>query len=75
MDPTQQLQAMITGFRASAALCVAADLGLSDLLRAGPRTVTDLAGATDTHQPTLRRLMRSVTASAPTWPAACARSP
>ena len=37
---------MITGFRLSAALNVAADLGISDLLVDGPRTVADLAAAT-----------------------------
>jgi hypothetical protein len=63
MDPTQQLQSMITGFRVSAALCVAADLGLSDLLQDGPRTSADLAQATDTHEPTLRRLLRALAAA------------
>ena len=39
------LQAMVTGFRVSAALSVAAELGLSDELAGGPRTVGDLAAA------------------------------
>jgi O-methyltransferase domain/Dimerisation domain len=63
MDPTQQLQAMVTGFRVSAALSVAADLGLSDLLHGGSRTLADLAQATGSHQPTLRRLMRGLVAA------------
>ena len=46
MTDRRALQAMITGFRLSAALNVAADLGISDLLVGGPRTVADLAEAT-----------------------------
>jgi hypothetical protein len=63
MDPTRELQAMITGFRLSAALSVAAHLGLSDLLGAQPRTPAELAQATDTHEPTLRRLLRALAAA------------
>jgi trans-aconitate methyltransferase len=56
------LQSMITGFRLSAALGVAAELGLSDLLVDGPRTVTELSGATATDPDTLRRLLRALAA-------------
>jgi hypothetical protein len=51
---------MITGFRLSAALNVAADLGISDLLADGPRTVADLAAATTTDEDTLHRLLHAL---------------
>jgi SAM-dependent methyltransferase len=44
------------------AVCAAADLGLADLLADGPRTGDELAAATDTHAPTLLRLLRSLVA-------------
>jgi O-methyltransferase domain/Dimerisation domain len=55
-----QLNAMITGFRLSAALGVAAELGISDLLADGPRTLPDLAESTSTHEQTLFRLLRAL---------------
>src|SRR3954470_10517322 len=55
-----QLNAMITGFRLSAALGVAAELGISDLLANGPRTLADLAESTSTHEETLFRLLRAL---------------
>ena len=51
---------MVTGFRLSAALAVAADLGVSDALVAGPRSVADLAAAVSADQDTLHRLMRAL---------------
>lgn len=51
---------MITGFRLSAALNVAADLGVSDLLATGPRTVADLAAATSADEDTLHRLLHAL---------------
>jgi hypothetical protein len=57
MSDRRDLQAMITGLRLSAALNVAADLGISDLLADGPRTVADLAEVTSTDPDTLRRLL------------------
>ena len=56
------LQEMITGFRVSAALSVAAELGLSDELAGGPRTVEDLAGAVHADEETFRRLLRALVA-------------
>ncbi|MDX6358912.1 MAG: hypothetical protein QOH37_1966 [Nocardioidaceae bacterium] len=60
MTDRRDLQAMITGFRLSAALNVAADLGISDLLAGGPRAVADLAEVTSTDADTLRRLLRAL---------------
>ncbi len=42
------------------AIRVVCDLGLADELVAGPRPVADLAAATGTHAPTLRRLLRAL---------------
>jgi hypothetical protein len=55
-----ELNRMITGFRLSAALGVAAELGISDLLADGPRTLADLAEVTSTHEDTLFRLLRAL---------------
>jgi 2-polyprenyl-3-methyl-5-hydroxy-6-metoxy-1,4-benzoquinol methylase len=56
------LQAMVTGFRVSAALSVAAELGLSDELAGGPRTVGDLAAAVEVDEDSLGRLLRALVA-------------
>ncbi len=60
MTDRRALQGMITGFRVSAALNVAADLGISDLLVGGPRTVPELAEASSADPDTLRRLLRAL---------------
>jgi hypothetical protein len=63
MDSDQRLQAMVTGFRMSAALSVAAELGLSDELVGGPRTLGELAGAVGADEETLSRLLRALVAA------------
>jgi hypothetical protein len=60
MTSADNLQAMITSFRISAALSVAAELGISDLLASGPRTLSDLAAAASADEDTLRRLLRAL---------------
>jgi SAM-dependent methyltransferase len=55
-----ELRAMITGLRLSAALSVAADLGISDLLADGPRTASDLAAETSCDEDTLHRLLHAL---------------
>jgi hypothetical protein len=60
MPDLPRLRSLITAFHQSAAVHVAADLGLSDLLADGPRSVTDLAGATGTDEDTLHRLLRAL---------------
>jgi SAM-dependent methyltransferase len=42
------------------AVHAAAELGIADLLAAGPRTADDLAAATGTHAPSLYRLLRAL---------------
>ncbi len=44
-------------------LYVAARLGIADLLKDGPKTVNQLAAATDAHTPALYRLMRALACS------------
>jgi hypothetical protein len=60
MPDLPRLRSLITGFQVSAAVTVAADLGLSDLMAAGPRTVADLAVATSTDEETLGRLLHAL---------------
>src|SRR3954453_9299754 len=60
MTARQDLRAMVTGYRLSAALNVAADLAISDLLHDGPRTAEDLADATGTDPDTLHRLLHAL---------------
>jgi hypothetical protein len=60
MSDLPQLRSLITGFQASAAVHVAAQLGLSDLLVLGPRTAADLAAATATDEDTLGRLLHAL---------------
>ena len=50
------------GFAAAQSLSVAAELGIADLLAAGPQTVEALAAATGTEPSALRRLMRLLAA-------------
>jgi len=60
MPDLPRLRSLIIAFQQSAAVHVAADLGLSDLLADGPRTVSDLAVATGTDEDTLHRLLRAL---------------
>src|SRR5450759_3225823 len=63
-DPasSDQLSRMILGGRIAQVLVVAAELGIPDLLKDGPRTSDALAEATSTHAPSLHRLMRALVA-------------
>ncbi len=60
MDPSRRILDLVNGYQVSQALHVAATLGVSDLLAAGPRDVADLAEATATDGPTLLRLLRAL---------------
>jgi len=55
---------LVTGYYITQALAVAAELGLADLLRDGPRSSADLAHATATDTPSLHRLLRVLVAFA-----------
>lgn len=63
MQSRPELQALVTGYRLSAALAVAADLGLSDELAAGPRSSGDLAAAVSADPDNLHRLLRALAAA------------
>jgi DNA-binding IclR family transcriptional regulator len=52
---------MIWGFMASQALHVAAKLAVFDELRGGPKTIREVAEATDSQEIPLRRLLRFLT--------------
>ena len=55
---------LVAGHRVTAVIYVAAKLGIADLLAEGPKTAAELARLTDTHQPSLLRLMRALVALA-----------
>ncbi|MGE0118820.1 MAG: methyltransferase [Dongiaceae bacterium] len=58
LPPPFALFRMITGFYLSRAVHVAASLGVADLLADGARGHEELAAATRTHAPSLRRVLR-----------------
>jgi hypothetical protein len=60
LPPAQQLGQIITGYWQSQAVYVAAELGIADLLRGGPRPVDELADATQTDPDALFRLLRAL---------------
>ena len=62
MDAAAEVLRLIFGYRTSQAIYVAAMVGLSDQLVDGPRTVPDLAKATECDPAALRRLLRLLVA-------------
>lgn len=58
--PQVAMLQMISGFWISRAICVAAELGIPDQLKPGPRSAADLAAATETHAPSLYRVLRAL---------------
>ncbi|MBA2448838.1 MAG: methyltransferase [Chloroflexi bacterium] len=54
------LQQMSNGYWATQIIYVAAKLGIADLLKDGPRGIHALAESTETHAPSLYRLMRAL---------------
>jgi O-methyltransferase domain/Dimerisation domain len=63
LRPEEFLTQMAFGALMSQALYVAAKLGVADLLADGPRSVTELAAATETHERALYRVLRSLASS------------
>ena len=55
-----ELLGIVRSYQRSRAVTVAAELGVADLLRNGPRDADDLAAATGTHGPSLYRLLRAL---------------
>jgi SAM-dependent methyltransferase len=60
VDAAAELLRLITGYRASQAIYVAARLRLADQLADGPRPVDELATATGSDPAALRRLLRAL---------------
>jgi hypothetical protein len=61
-QPHTTAMRLIRSFQMSQAIHVAAELGVADLLKEGPRTSDDLALQTDTNPSTLYRLLRALAA-------------
>ncbi len=63
-EPTPEERArlaeMISGYQRSQMVLVAAQLGLADLIAAGPKTLTELAEATQSYPDSLRRFLRTL---------------
>src|SRR3954451_21294961 len=57
-----ELLTLVRGYQRSRAITVAAELGIADLLRVGPRGVDELAAATSTDASALYRLLRALAA-------------
>jgi SAM-dependent methyltransferase len=51
---------LISGFWISRGIYITAKLGLADLMASGPKTATELAAATETHPPSLFRVLRAL---------------
>lgn len=60
IPPQAQLDQMITGYWTSQAIYAAAKFGIADLLTDGPKSVDELATATDTKPELLYRLLRAL---------------
>jgi len=62
LPPQMVLVQMFTGYLLSRALHAVAELGVADLLGAGPKSAQELAAATGTHTDSLARLLRMLAA-------------
>lgn len=62
VSPATAMLQLISGFWISRCLYVTAKLGIPDLLINGPMAADDLAAATQTHAPSLFRLLRALAA-------------
>jgi len=61
-EPSAEMLRMLNSFLTVQALHVAAFLGLADLVAAGPKSVDELAAATEADRSSLHRLLRMLTA-------------
>jgi Dimerisation domain len=60
IPPQAVLLQMATGYWVSQAIAVATKLSLPDLLKDGPKSSSELAATTGTHEPSLYRLLRAL---------------
>lgn len=61
-SPVELIMNLSLGYLVSRSLHVAAELGIADFLRDGPKTIEVLATQLGAHQPSLRRLLRTLAA-------------
>jgi hypothetical protein len=62
MNPSIEAQRLVTGFRVFQMVVAACRLKLPDLVAAGPKSADELAASTETHGPSLRRMLRGLAA-------------
>jgi orsellinic acid C2-O-methyltransferase len=60
LGPAPALIALIQGGAMAQIACAAAELRIADLLVDGPKHVSELAQATESHAPSLHRLLRAL---------------
>lgn len=60
MKPPLEAQRLVSGFRAYMMLVAACRLQVPDLLASGPKTADEVAASTETHAPSMRRLLRGL---------------
>lgn len=61
-DPIVEARRLLNGYRAFQCMVAACRLMIPDLVSDGPKTAAELAAVTQTHAPSLRRLMRGLVA-------------
>ncbi|MEW5975058.1 MAG: methyltransferase dimerization domain-containing protein [Acidobacteriota bacterium] len=61
-SPVEVIMNMALGYLVSRSLHVAAELGIADLLKDGPKTVEELCAGTGAHRASLSRLLRTLAA-------------
>ena len=59
-NSTEALLQIISGFWISRAVFIVAKLGLADLMKSGPKSAEHLAAATNTHAPSMFRILRAL---------------
>lgn len=62
-NPAADLMLLVTGYRVSQAIHVAATLGIADLIKDGASSASDLAVATDSNPAALYRVLRALAAA------------
>jgi ubiquinone/menaquinone biosynthesis C-methylase UbiE len=60
LPPPVQFMKLLLGKWINKPICVAAELGIADILAEGPMSIADLAESSRTHAPSLYRLMRAL---------------
>ena len=60
LPPPMQMLQIISGFWVARCVYVMAKLGIADLINDGPKTTEELATATETHAPSLFRVLRAL---------------